>query len=199
VTGDFECNGDVSTTTALGCWLLSHNLWLGSGLIRVGVKRQIANVFSLARKNLPKCPLDSFHGSPNVLCGLLIWARGGEGNHLKRVADMVIHEPYHLQFPDNVLPLPSLVKKHQNTNPDSDERISHDCDKQSLRMLVQPEIRQTPKGEDANAHKDAPQRSNPTRTCTEDDHRGYFATVDCYWSKIKTIPTCRAISVIEGF
>ena len=104
---------------------------------------------------------------------------------------MVIHEPYHFQFPDNILPLPSLVKKHQKTNPDSDERISHDCDKQSLRVLVQPEIRQTSKREDAKAHKDAPQRSNPTRTRTGEDHRGYFATVGCYWSKIKTIPTCR--------
>ncbi len=101
---------------------------------------------------------------------------------------MVIHEPYHFQFPDNVLPLPSLVKKHQKTNPDSDERISHDCDKQSLRVLVQPEIRQTSKREDAKAHKDAPQRSNPTRTCTEDDHQGYFATVGCYWSKDKNNP-----------
>src|SRR5450759_4548126 len=103
---------------------------------------------------------------------------------------MVIHEPYHFQFPEKVLPLPSLVKKHQKTNPDSDERISHDCEKQSLRVLVQPEIRQTSKREDAKAHKDAPQRSNPTRTCTGDNHRGYFATVRCYWPKIKAIPTC---------
>src|SRR5579864_2628793 len=112
---------------------------------------------------------------------------------------MVIHEPYHFQFPDNVLPLPSLVKKHQKTNPDSDERISQDCDRQSARMLVQPEIRQTSKREDAKAHKDAPHRSNPTRTCTEDDHRGYFATIGCYWSKIKTIPTCRRFLSLRGF
>ena len=29
---------------------------------------------------------------------------------------MVIHDPYHFQFPDNVLPLPSLVEKHQKAN-----------------------------------------------------------------------------------
>jgi hypothetical protein len=52
---------------------------------------------------------------------------------------MVIHEPYHFQFPDYVLPLPSLVKKHQKTNPDSDERISHHSHNQSLRVLVHPE------------------------------------------------------------
>jgi len=85
---------------------------------------------------------------------------------------MVIHEPYHFQFSDYVLPLPALVKKHQKTNPDSDERISDDCDKQSLRVLVHPKIRQTSKREDAKTHKQAPQRSNPTRTYTEGDHRG---------------------------
>jgi hypothetical protein len=84
---------------------------------------------------------------------------------------MVIHEPYHFQFPNNVLPLPSLVKQHEKANPDSDERVRQDCDQQSLRVLVEPEIRQTSKKEDAKASKDAPQRSNPTGTCTSSHGR----------------------------
>jgi hypothetical protein len=98
---------------------------------------------------------------------------------------MVIHEPYHFQFPDHVLPLPSLVKKNQKANPDSDERINDDCGQESLRMLVHPQIRQTSNKEDAKASKDAPQRSNRTRNFTRDNHGGYFATVRCYWPRSK--------------
>ena len=58
---------------------------------------------------------------------------------------MVIHHPYHFQFPDNVLPLPSLIKKHQKANPDSDQSVIHDCDQQTACVLLQPDIRQTSK------------------------------------------------------
>jgi hypothetical protein len=86
---------------------------------------------------------------------------------------VVIHHPYHFEFPDHVLPLSSLVKKHQKANADSDERVRHDCDQQSLSVLVQPQIEQTSKKKDAKASKNAPQTSNlanPTRTCTVDNH-----------------------------
>ena len=82
----------------------------------------------------------------------------------------MVHHPYHFQFPDNVLPLPSLVEKHQKANREADERVSRDFDQQSPRVLVQPEIRQTSKKENAETSKDAPQRSNPTRTCTVGKH-----------------------------
>jgi hypothetical protein len=82
--------------------------------------------------------------------------------------------------------LPSLVKKHQKANPDSDESVIHDCDQRTSRVLLQPDIRQTSKKEDAKARKDAPQRNNPTRTCTGGSHGGHFATVLLATSKQST-------------
>ena len=53
-------------------------------------------------------------------------------------------------------------------------------------MLLQPDIRQTSKKENAKASKDAPQRSSPSRTCTGGNHGGHFATIGGYWH-VKTI------------
>jgi hypothetical protein len=99
---------------------------------------------------------------------------------------MVIHHTYHFDFPDKVLSLPSLVKKHQKANRDSEQRVSHDFDQRSPRVLVQPEIRQTSEKEDAKTSKNAPQRSNPTRNCTVSNH-GSILPPSAAIEQVKTI------------
>jgi hypothetical protein len=149
-----------------------------SRLVRAGIRYQVADVFSLTGKHLSQCPLDSFHGTVNFSCEFLaLWARSGKRDYLQRVADVVIHESYHLQFSDDVLSLPSLIEKHQKANADSNECVIHDFDQQSLRVLMQPEIREASKKEDAKPCKDAPQGSNPTRTCAVGNHGWHFGTI----------------------
>jgi hypothetical protein len=75
---------------------------------------------------------------------------------------VVIHQPYHFQFSDDVLPLPLLVEEHQKASADSDERVVYYCDPQTSGVMPQPDIRQTPENEDDKANQDASQRSNPT-------------------------------------
>ena len=105
---------------------------------------------------------------------------------------MVIHEPYNFEFPDDVLSLPSLVKKHQKTSPDSDKRVIHDRDPKTRNVLPQPDIGKTPEKEEAKASKQTPQGSNPTRVYAVSNHGGYFDTVGLYWARQNTPPLLAA-------
>src|SRR5215470_9315523 len=147
------------------------------------MKKQIVNVFSLTGEHFPKCPLYSLDSISYLVCVFLPLLGRGQRDYLQRVADVVIHHPYHFQFPDKVVPLPSLVKKDEEANPDTDESVIHHCDRQAACVLLQPDIRQTSKKEDAKPSKNAPQSSNPIRTCSGGNHGRHFATIGCYWPR----------------
>ncbi|MGC2475695.1 MAG: hypothetical protein WA485_15240 [Candidatus Sulfotelmatobacter sp.] len=53
---------------------------------------------------------------------------------------MVIHKSYHFQFFDHVPSLPSLVEKHQQTSPDSDQRVVYQCNRRTRGVPLQPKI-----------------------------------------------------------
>ena len=84
-------------------------------------KDQVVDVLPLAGQHFSKRPFDPFHSFLNLACEFLsLWDGRGERDNLKRVADVVIHEPNHFQLSCQVLVLPPLVEEHHNASADSD-------------------------------------------------------------------------------